>query len=54
MTDEFAPVAEYRNVAIMEQKGTKRSVWKGKEYKTDGFLYLFVSLSAQNQPLRGA
>lgn len=41
MSDDFAPVAEYRNVAIMEQKGTKRSVWKGKEYKTDGFLYLF-------------
>jgi hypothetical protein len=38
----MAIVAEYRGVAIIERDGTKRAVWKGTEYRTDGLSYLMV------------
>jgi hypothetical protein len=37
----FTPVAVWRGVAIFERRGDKRSVWKGKEYRTDGKVYLW-------------
>lgn len=37
----FAPVAEYRGVVILEQTGNVRAVWDGKEYRTDGKVYVW-------------
>jgi hypothetical protein len=36
----LAPVAEYRGVALVEKPGDKRTVWEGREYFTDGWIYL--------------
>jgi len=41
--DEFvllAPVAEYRGVALIERPGNQRTVWEGREYYTDGRIYV--------------
>ena len=39
---KFAPVAEYRGVAILENaNGNRRSVWNGVEYCTDGKVHFF-------------
>lgn len=39
--NDFAPVAEYRGVAILERTGTVRAVWNGSEYRTDGKVYVW-------------
>lgn len=36
----LAPVAEYRGVALIERPGDKRTAWEGREYFTDGCIYL--------------
>ncbi len=36
----LAPVAEYRGVALIERPGDKRTVWEGREYFSDGCIYL--------------
>ena len=38
--DFYCIIAEYRNVALLEKRGDKRSVWQGKEYFTDGHVYV--------------
>ena len=40
MIDGWAPVAEYKSVCLLEKGGTKRAVWKRREYATDGYIYL--------------
>ena len=35
----FIPVAEFQGVAILEKHGSRRSVWNGVEYCTDGKVY---------------
>ena len=55
MTDDFqyfAPVAEYRNVAVLEKRGDKRAVWQGQEYLTDGKAYVAYRDAATD--VRGA
>ncbi len=42
----LAPVAEYRGVALIERRGDKRTVWKGKQYPTDGGIYLWKRCDA--------
>src|SRR6516225_8351055 len=37
---QFAPVAEYRGVCILEKHGHQRAVWHGREYQTDGMFYV--------------
>ena len=37
---QYAIVAEYRGVAILERRGDKRAVWQGQEYFTDGRSYV--------------
>jgi len=39
---KIAPVAEYRNVALVEHAGNKRAAWRGTEYRTDGLVWLYV------------
>ena len=42
MYDMYAPVAEYRGVAILENaNGDRRAEWNGVEYFTDGKVYFF-------------
>jgi uncharacterized small protein (DUF1192 family) len=36
----LAPVAEYRGVALIERPGKKRTVWKGREYFSNGCIYM--------------
>lgn len=40
MADFYAIVAEYRDVALLEKRGSKRAVWQGQEYLTDGMCYV--------------
>lgn len=42
----FAPVIEYKGVGILEREGDVRAVWNGREYRTDGKVYLFAENSA--------
>lgn len=39
-TNCFAPVAEYRGIALVERRGEKRAVWRGVEYRVDGNIHL--------------
>lgn len=48
----FAPVAEYRNVCVLEKRGEKRAVWQGQEYLTDGKAY--VAYRDEATDVRGA
>jgi len=41
MSEKYAIVAEYRNVAILERAGNVKSFWEGREYFTDGRTYIF-------------
>ena len=41
-SEQFAIVAEYRNVAVLERAGDVRAVWEGQEYFTDGSTYIFL------------
>ena len=43
----LAPVAEFLGVCILEQTGTRRAVWSGSEYGTDGLIYI---LKRTNKP----
>src|SRR6185437_1201687 len=36
----FALIADYRNAAVLQKRGTQRMVWEGKEYFTDGKTYV--------------
>jgi hypothetical protein len=36
----FTPIAEWHGVALLEKEGKKRASWLGKEYGTDGSIYL--------------
>lgn len=38
----YAPVAEYKGVALLEREGSRRAVWDGAEYGTDGNIYIFA------------
>lgn len=41
MTEDFyCIIAEYRGAAVLEKRGEKRAVWQGKEYLTDGHVYI--------------
>ena len=42
MSEFYAVVAEYRNVAILEKNGDKPRFWQGKQYFTDGLAHLFL------------
>lgn len=49
----YAIVAEYRDVAILEKRGDKRAVWKGKEYFTDGLAYIAYDGGGDDRGLLG-
>ena len=53
MNETFAPVAEYREIAILEKEGEHRAVWYGHEYKTDGYAYLFQKPADDGVPHAG-
>lgn len=38
--EQYAVVAEYKNIAILERKGDKPAIWQGHQYFTDGFIYI--------------
>lgn len=41
MSEQYAPVAEFRGVGVLEREGSVRAMWNGTEYATDGKVYAF-------------
>lgn len=47
--NDFAPVAEYRGVAILGRRGAVRAVWNGNEYGTDCKVYVWFQTDYPNK-----